>query len=60
MKLPWQPITGSGWGLRLWWGPEAWIRLKTEVRWIWLPSAAVALIGILVRGVRRQEIPNRT
>lgn len=57
IKLPWHPITGTGWGFGVWWGHRALALFKVEFVWIWLPATGLALAGVLGRRLGRRLWP---
>jgi inner membrane protein len=50
--LPWTPIRVSPIGVSRFFTERGLAVLKSEVVWIWIPAAVLALVG---RGVRRRE-----
>jgi inner membrane protein len=51
--LPWQPIQVAPLSIRRFLGTSGWKVLYSEFVWIWLPSLALGLIGMLCRKMHR-------
>jgi len=49
--FPWHPVLVSPMGVRAFLTRYGWRVLKSEMRWIWGPMAAIALLAWIIRGV---------
>ena len=47
--FPWRPIEVSPIGLRRFFSERGVQIIRSELRWVWLPSAGVYILGIIVR-----------
>jgi inner membrane protein len=47
--FPWRPIAVPPIGIRAFFSPWGWAVLKSELLWIWMPSALVFGLGRLAR-----------
>lgn len=49
--FPWRPIQVAPIGIKPFWGPWGWSVMKSELLWVWLPSACIVLIATIIRAV---------
>jgi inner membrane protein len=56
--LPWRPIRVSPIGIGRFLGPRGLAILASELRWIWIPCAAIGALGLAVRGSERSPREN--
>lgn len=50
--FPWRPLEVCPIGWDWLFTSEVWFILKSEILWLWIPSAAVCMIGLLFRHYR--------
>lgn len=53
--LPWRPIRVSPIGIARFFSARGYSILQSEVLWIWLPAAVLAVVALAVRGSNRRE-----
>ena len=56
--LPWRPIRVSPIGVVPFFSARGVDVLKSELVWIWAPAAAFALLGLAIRTLRRDRLPD--
>jgi inner membrane protein len=47
--LPWRPIEVSPLSVRRFFSQRGVQIMRSELRWVWLPSAVVCILGMIVR-----------
>jgi inner membrane protein len=56
--LPWRPIRVSPIGVTPFFSARGLAVLRSELVWIWAPAAAAALLGLAIRSLRRNGLPD--